>query len=1142
MKQLILLVLALLAWGILRGQVFLDEDFDQGIPSNWGISNGGTSTDTWMETTGGVAGQYLDGTEFLVANSELAGSGGVVLFEIIQSPVIALTGGVSLELEFDQYFRSAGGGEYGLVQVWNGFQWVTLYTVSSTTGSWNAPNKQTINISSYVNSQFRVRFTYYDVGTWGWYWAIDNVKISNPQPDVALTALVTPSENGRVGTSRELTSNEFLNFQIENLGVDIPGANLWVNVNGNQLGPYSTPALNSGDLDTFTIPALIDLSAVQAHEIEAYVSYPGDADLSNDTLFAVIHQWPNAPINLPWVEDFEGLADTLIEGHSVIGFPGLPALDFHTDQADGRLRTQAGIGFAQSGTKALTLDQSANGGADGFNEAILTYNLSYLDVTIHPVLLGCGVISHGEEPDLDDRIWIRGNDQDAWIEMVDWQSFAINDGVYYDIQGLRVTDSLVAYGQDFSSSFQIRIGQSDNFPANNLTANDGASFDNVSLKIEQAFDAELSEILQPLSGICGDSTGMVEVVLRNEGILPLTQATVYVDWSLSGGGSGTDSVIVSQVVAPGEEDTLVMGPINHYAGGTLDLHAYVEFSGDTTVFNDELFETVEVVGRPVVLAEDQVVCQGEDIWLAVDNPEADVVYRWYDDPLAGNAIAEADSFMIQSLGLDAIFFVEASRQLNGSIGPVDQQQGVGSSYSTYSDGITFDVFDPLTLDSLTIYPFGTGSVFVRLIDAFGVVQNQISTIVIGGNGGPVQIPINFSINPGNGYRLDAGGTNLTGLFRNSSGANYPYLISGGPMEITGAINQLSDSYYFFYDLKVSYQSCPSDRQPVQALTAFPALSQFTYEASGLTVGFEDSSIGNFLSYVWDFGDGSTSNSKKPTHTFPNDGVYSVSQIVANPCGGDTTTVQISVCAELEPEIGIVTNGLHAVFSDQSAGTATGWVWDFGDGGSSVIQNPIHFYDEDGVYEVKMIVSNACGDFDTTVYELAICTQMEAQFAVDPSGLTQTFTDQTSGEPLEWLWQFGDGNQSIIQAPTYTYSQSGWYEVCLTVDNLCEELDTHCDSIAVGFVSVDSRLNDRVRIWPNPASDHINVSLDLPLRESYDVQVRDLTGRMLFSQSFTPHSSSIALAIQVASWPSGVYLLRISTASGMDASVPFQIMN
>ena len=122
-------------------------------------------------------------------------------------------------------------------------------------------------------------------------------------------------------------------------------------------------------------------------------------------------------------------------------------------------------------------------------------------------------------------------------------------------------------------------------------------------------------------------------------------------------------------------------------------------------------------------------------------------------------------------------------------------------------------------------------------------------------------------------------------------------------------------------------------------------SQFTSTSSARTASFVDQSFGSGINaWQWDFGDGNTSTQQNPSHTYGADGTYTVCLIVANACGSDTFCNDVTVWACPVP----VANYSEAFvtpfdvqFSDLSVGQGLNWAWDFGDGNSSVAQNPAH---------------------------------------------------------------------------------------------------------------------------------------------------------------------------------------------------------
>lgn len=131
------------------------------------------------------------------------------------------------------------------------------------------------------------------------------------------------------------------------------------------------------------------------------------------------------------------------------------------------------------------------------------------------------------------------------------------------------------------------------------------------------------------------------------------------------------------------------------------------------------------------------------------------------------------------------------------------------------------------------------------------------------------------------------------------------------------------------------------------------------------------------------------------------------------------------------------SGLAALFADASTGNPTGWQWDFGDGdGVSGRKTTQHVYPQAGTYTVSLTVTGAGGassnvrKFVTVVAGLPL----QAAFGYEVNGLTVLFTDISTGEPVSWTWDFGDGGASTERNPSHTYAKPGSYTVKLIVGN------------------------------------------------------------------------------------------------------------
>lgn len=136
--------------------------------------------------------------------------------------------------------------------------------------------------------------------------------------------------------------------------------------------------------------------------------------------------------------------------------------------------------------------------------------------------------------------------------------------------------------------------------------------------------------------------------------------------------------------------------------------------------------------------------------------------------------------------------------------------------------------------------------------------------------------------------------------------------------------------------------------------------------SELSVQFIDESLGVPTSWLWDFGDGSTSTEQNPCHMYTKPGQYTVSLTASRESGvGPYTHTEVkkdivTVCAKADfkgnPRIGC--NSVTVQFSDLSKGSPTSWYWDFGDGEYSTEKEPLHTYKSPGIYSVQLTVKSS----------------------------------------------------------------------------------------------------------------------------------------------------------------------------------------
>jgi len=188
---------------------------------------------------------------------------------------------------------------------------------------------------------------------------------------------------------------------------------------------------------------------------------------------------------------------------------------------------------------------------------------------------------------------------------------------------------------------------------------------------------------------------------------------------------------------------------------------------------------------------------------------------------------------------------------------------------------------------------------------------------------------------------------------------------------------------------------------------------------------------------WVFGDGNSSATPSPIHTFQEAGTYEVIQYANSYCGYDSTTMMITVLPNpetsftSEPRVCV---GTEVNFTNLSVNTS-GHIWEFGDGNISQETDPVHVYDSVGIYTVRLTavsMFNQCiGTYEATV-EVGALPEIDLTASAEIGCAPLTVSFESISQNAEFFeWDFGDGNTSVDEAPFYTFEEPGDYEVRLT---------------------------------------------------------------------------------------------------------------
>jgi len=213
-----------------------------------------------------------------------------------------------------------------------------------------------------------------------------------------------------------------------------------------------------------------------------------------------------------------------------------------------------------------------------------------------------------------------------------------------------------------------------------------------------------------------------------------------------------------------------------------------------------------------------------------------------------------------------------------------------------------------------------------------------------------------------------------------------------------------------------------------------------------SVEFKDNSRGKIDYYYWNFGDGNYSVAQNPDNSYSKAGLYLVSQTVINDMGTcmdvDAQFVQvgdINCAADFKTYVDASTS--TAYFTHRALGEYTFLFWSFGDGSYSTEENPVHEFPGSGIYSAGLNtydMNNGCMDFyqeKLLIGEIGIDCQADFVYRVDPANSDVTFSNKSTGDIVESLWNFGDETENSIEAePVHHFAKPGYYNVCLNVIN------------------------------------------------------------------------------------------------------------
>lgn len=236
---------------------------------------------------------------------------------------------------------------------------------------------------------------------------------------------------------------------------------------------------------------------------------------------------------------------------------------------------------------------------------------------------------------------------------------------------------------------------------------------------------------------------------------------------------------------------------------------------------------------------------------------------------------------------------------------------------------------------------------------------------------------------------------------------------------------------------------------IQALFTRPGAAFSASPLSGvvpLEVMFSNGSI-HASSYVWDFGDGTSSTLSSPTHTYLQPGVYTVTLAAGNGVMTDTLTRANYLAVTDAAITGLsATSDSPTVLAHPTMLTATittgsnvTYLWTFGDGMSGSEPVVSHTYPAVGIYTAVVTATNSVSVMTATTTVTITDEGLAGLTAANdgPTELGQTTlltATTTAGRNVTYTWDFGDGTTGSGPIVSHTYPAVGVYTAIVTASS------------------------------------------------------------------------------------------------------------
>jgi PKD repeat protein len=447
-------------------------------------------------------------------------------------------------------------------------------------------------------------------------------------------------------------------------------------------------------------------------------------------------------------------------------------------------------------------------------------------------------------------------------------------------------------------------------------------------------------------------------------------------------------------------------------------------------------------------------------------------------------------------------------------GPLTFCQG-GSVVLTSSAASNNTWSNNSTNQNLTVT--ASGSYTVTTTNAAGCVATSTPIVVVVN-----PLPTTPTVTAGGATTFCQGGTVA---LTSSSASNNTW--SGG--ETTASINATSSGNYSV--TVTDANGCTATSTPtvvtVNALPSVPTISANgpTTFCTGGSVTLTSSASNGVL---W------STSATTPAINVTSSGAYSVTVTDVNNCSATSAVTNVNVSASPIPTINA--SGTTACSGDTvtlTASTSDSYLW------SNGATTPSIDVTAAGNYTVTVTNANACNGVGTSdAVAIAFTPTPVAASTYSTSGTVVAFTN-TSTNATSYSWDFGDFSNSSAANPSHAFTANGSYVVTLTATN------GNCTDVYTMNVSISASIEElsgitAVTLFPNPASDNVNLELNMRDNSTITVSIVDNSGKVVYLEDKDVFEGQNVHSLNTASLSAGYYNVVLSTENGIAKTIKLAI--